>query len=270
MNKKSIIYGLLAFFALLRITQCSNISADKLKTNVAEETLISQLETEIPAIMEKAMIPGLSIAVVRDGKMMWTKGFGIRSAETKETVTDETLYEAASLSKPVFAYAVMKLVERGRLDLDKHLMEYVDDKYIEEKFQRGELEDEHIRKITARMVLSHTSGFPNWRSQRQIRINFEPGEKWSYSGEGFVFLQRVVEKITGQASNDFMKKEVFEPLDMTHSSYLWEKSFNDITAYPHSFMGNVLGKRKLNIGVSAASLHTTATDFGRFVMASST
>ncbi len=267
MKKRSISYGIILLIALFRITQCSNIATTPLKTNVPEAVITAQLETEIPHIMEMAMIPGLSVAVVRDGKMLWSKGLGVRSVETKDAVTDETIYEACSLSKPVFAYAVMKLVERGELDLDKPLMEYVDDKYVEKNFLLGEIEDERLYKITARMVLSHSPGFPNWRRQRQIQINFEPGEKFSYSGEGFVFLQRVVEKITGELLKDFMQKEVFNPLGMTHSSYLWDKSFDTLTSYPHTFFGKALRKYKPKRAVSAASLQTTATDFAQFIMA---
>jgi CubicO group peptidase (beta-lactamase class C family) len=267
MNKRSIPYGIILFIALFRLTQCSNTEYTPLKTTVPEAVLIAQLETEIPYIMEKAMIPGLSIAVVRDGRIIWSRGFGVRSAETQEAVTDETIYEACSLSKPVFAYEVMKLVETGRLDLDKPLIEYAGDAYTEETFLGGAIEDDRIRRITPRMVLSHTPGFPNWRQQRHIRIDFEPGQKFSYSGEGFVFLQRIVEKITGESLNDLMQKEVFGPLGMTRSSYLWKPSFDSITSYPHTFFGKALLKYKPERAVSAASLQTTAVDFARFMMA---
>ncbi len=242
-------------------------AADALKTTVPKDTLISQLEKKLPQILEKATIPGLSIAVIRDGKLLWTKGFGIRNSETHDPVTDETVYEAASLSKPVYAYAVLKLVERGELDLDKPLIEYVADEYIEQNYLGRKIDDVRFRKITARMVLTHTPGFPNWRGRDSLKINFEPGEKFSYSGEGFGYLQKVVEKLSGLALNDFMKKEVFDPLGMNSSSYVWQESYDKNTAYPHDMMGEADKKRKPEQGHAAATLHSTAIDFAQFIMA---
>lgn len=238
-----------------------------LKTNVNKDTLIANLEKNIPQIMEKAMIPGLSIAVIRNGEILWTKGFGVKNVETKEPVTDETIYEAASFSKPVYAYAVMKLLERGELDLDKPLIEYVSDDFIEKNYLGRKIDDERFRRITARMVLTHSPGFPNWRGGDSLKINFEPGEKFSYSGEGFGYLQKVVEQISGLSLNKFMKKEVFDPLGMTHSSYVWQEAYEQITSFPHDMMMEVSNKRKRIKGHAAASLHTTATDFAKYIMA---
>jgi CubicO group peptidase (beta-lactamase class C family) len=238
-----------------------------LKTTVEKDTLIAHLERNIPQIMEKAMIPGLSIAVIRDGGLLWTKGFGVRNIETKEPVTDETVYEAASFSKPVYAYAAMKLVERGELDLDKPLIEYVSDDYIEQNYLGRKIDDERFRKITTRMVLTHTPGFPNWRGRDSLKINFEPGEKFSYSGEGFGYLQKVVEKISGLSLNEFMQKEVFDPLGMSSSSYVWQEKYEKTTSYPHSMMVEVGKKGKRQQGHAAASLHTTTADFAKFIMA---
>ena len=274
-NKKSIF--LLAFsFVILYLfsnflsgcikTKIENPIA-KLKTDITAEELIFKLENEIPKIMEKAMIPGLSIAVIRDGSILWNKGFGVKSRESEEPVTNETVFEAASFSKPVYAYAALKLVERGELDLDKPLIEYVTDEYIKEKFLGHDVDDDRFRKITARKVMMHSSGFPNWRGRNPLNINFEPGEKFSYSGEGFGYLQKVIEKITGLSLNDFIKNEVFDPLGMSRSSYVWQKSYDTHTAYPHNMMGEIGRKGKPKQGHAAATLHTTASDFARYMKA---
>jgi CubicO group peptidase (beta-lactamase class C family) len=238
-----------------------------LKTNINKDTLIAQLEVNIPQLMDQAMIPGLSIVVIRDGELLWSKGFGVKNMKTKEPVTDETIYEAASFSKPVFAYAVLKLVESGDLELDKPLIEYVSDDFIEKNYLGRKIDDERFRKITARMALTHTTGFPNWRGRDSLKINFEPDEKFSYSGEGFGYLQKVVEKISGLSLNDFMKKHVFDSLGMTHSSYVWQKAYQPITSFPHDMMMEVSAKRKPKQGHAAATLHTTATDYAKFIMA---
>ncbi len=267
----SIIIPVFIITTLLGTSACTqeelNDHPAALKTDIDESALISQLENSVPSIMEKAMIPGLSIAVIRNGSLLWTKGFGVKSRETGSPVTGKTIFEAASFSKPVFAYAVMRLVERGVLDLDKPLMEYVSDEFIEKNFLRGKIEDDRFRKITARMVLSHTSGFPNWRRDKPLSIGFEPGEKFSYSGEGFGFLQKIVEEITGIPLVEFMQAEVFDPLEMEGSSYVWREDYNERTSSPHDMMGKAGGKRKPKQAHVAATLHTTASDYAKFIMA---
>ena len=132
------------------------------------------LTAEIPALMQKAGVPGLAIALVSDGKISWQHNFGTADAATGRPVDDTTLFEAASLGKPVFAYAVLVLVDRGRLDLDAPLTRYLPKRYL-----HG---DARLDKITARFVLSHRTGFPNWRGHGPLTIQFEPGSRFSYSG----------------------------------------------------------------------------------------
>lgn len=262
---------ILIFLSLLIIhNSCSNekrVEYKPLNINTDKEKVIVNLERTIPHIMEKALIPGLSIAVIRDGKLFWGNSFGVKNINTQDSVTAETVFEAASQSKPVFSYAVMKMVERGELEIDKPLVEYASDEYIEKYFLGREIVDERFKKITTRMILSHRTGFPNWREQNPLTINFEPGEKFSYSGEGFGYLQKVVEKITCLPLNEFMKKEVFKPLSMTHSSYIWQEHYEQVTSLPHDRMMDVGEKSKFTVGHAAASLHTTASDFAKFIMA---
>lgn len=274
MRKNRFVGKILSVLVILTLFMTLNCLSGKksdvpkaLKAKVGKDTLISQLESGIPKIIEKAMIPGLSIAIVRDGELLWTKGFGVKNSETNEPITNETVYEAASFSKPVYSYAVFKLVERGELELDKPIIDYVSDEYIKKNYLGREIDDERFRKITARMVLTHSAGFPNWRGRDSLKINFEPGEKFSYSGEGFGYLQKVIEKISGLSLNDFMKKEVFDPLGMTSSSYVWQESFDQNTAYPHDMMGEVGRKGKPKGGHAAATLHTTAKDFAKYMIA---
>jgi CubicO group peptidase (beta-lactamase class C family) len=170
---------------------------------------VSRLEQTIPHLMTEADIPGLSIAVIRDSKVIWTRGFGVTNSETKARVNDNTVFEAASLTKPVFAYAVLKLVDNGKLDLDTPLV-----KYLPGRYDVGD--DPRLDQITARRVLSHTTGFPNWRPRgdKTLKMYFSPGLRFSYSGEGFVYLSKVVEQITGESQQAFIKRTVFDPLDM--------------------------------------------------------
>jgi CubicO group peptidase (beta-lactamase class C family) len=174
-------------------------------------------------------------------------------------VDADTVFEAASLSKPVFAYAVLKLVDAGKLDLDAPISKYLPGDYVDDPRQSA---------ITARRVLSHTTGFPNWRPPGQpLKIHFAPGERFSYSGEGFVYLQKAVERLTGQTLDAVMKRLVFEPLRMTSSSYVWEDRYERRKATGHDAAGVPRPMRRPAEAFSAASLHTTAGDYARFLAA---
>lgn len=229
-----------------------------LRTSEDSNTVSTRLEADIPVLMKQAKVPGLSIALIRDSKIAWSQGFGLRGVQASGPVTVSTIFEAASLGKPVFAYAVLKLVDQGKLNLDKPLMEYL---------PSYETRDPNLQKITARIVLSHRTGFPNWRRGNPLTISFTPGERFSYSGEGFVYLQKVVERITGEPIQQFMQRVVFKPLEMPDSSYVWQARFEGRAALPHGPAGEVTPKQKLGTANVAASLHTTVDDYARFVIA---
>jgi CubicO group peptidase (beta-lactamase class C family) len=210
--------------------------------------------------MREGDVPGLSMALIRDARVVWHRGFGVRNADTKEPVRDDTVFEAASLSKPVFAYAVLKLVDGGKLALDRPLSSYAPDAYAGDDPRAG--------LITARMVLEHTTGFQNEVAPgRPLKIYFTPGEKFSYSGEGFLYLQKVVERITGEPLDAFMRKAVFEPLGMTSSSFVWQERFGALKAYGHKASGEVIQRRRPAAERAASGLHTTALDYAKFVVA---
>ncbi len=221
----------------------------------------TDLDKYISGLIKEAEIPGLSIAVIKNNKIDYVKNFGVISNDTKIPVTNETVFAAASLSKVVFSYAVLQLVEEGKFELDNPLYEYLEYEDIKD--------DDRYKKITARMVLSHSSGFPNWRNQN-LEILFNPGEQFSYSGEGFVYLQKVVEKITKQSLEEFASERVFTPLEMTHTSYVWKKEFEKNFAIPHDDFGITQKKYKPEEPNAAHSLQTTAEDYAKFILAINT
>ena len=224
-----------------------------------DQATIAALKKRIPELLKEGSVPGLSLALIRDGKTYWVQGFGVRDAKTGQPVTDDTIFEAASLSKPVFAYGVLKLVDQGKLDLDAPLTHYLPKPYIEG--------DARLEKITARIVLSHRTGFPNWRPDDGLTIRFTPGERFSYSGEGFVYLAKVVEQITGKPLNDYMTETVFQPLGMKSSSYVWRADYDARTATGHDPSGQPGEKWKPKEANAASSLQTTAGDYALFVEA---
>ena len=223
------------------------------------EATVPQLERDIPELMKKAGVPGLAIAVIRAGKTTWLHGFGIKEERTGQPVTGGTVFEAASLSKPVFTYAVLKLVEQGKLGLDVPLTTYLPKPFI--------AGDERLRMITARIVLSHRTGFPNWPTDEGVLIYFTPGKRFSYSGEGYIYLQRVVEQITGKPLNQYMTEAVFTPLGMTSSSYVWRPDFDALTATGYDSHGKPTELVKPTEALAASTLNTTAKDYALFVEA---
>jgi CubicO group peptidase (beta-lactamase class C family) len=243
------------------------------------DDLIAELEKLLPDLLAKATtVPAVSMALVADAKLRWQGAYGVKDFETKAPVDTDTVFEAASVSKTVFAYEILKLCERGVMDLDTPLTTYTTDRFL-----KG---DPRLDLITARHVLSHRTGFPNWRSEKEpLAIGFTPGKRWSYSGEGYYYLQSVMTHLTGHVdttmckvldqgievcATDFdgnMRTNLFVPFGMTWSGYLYREGM----ARPHDEKGKMIADRKATpieaarFG-SAGDLHTTPTDYARFLI----
>jgi CubicO group peptidase (beta-lactamase class C family) len=241
-------------------TKTQAVTEPHIKKADGTPVLLSHLDKAIPELLEQAEIPGMSIAVFNDSKVLYSRVFGVKHMETKEPVTENTMFEAASLTKPLLAYIAMKLVDEGKLDPDKPLYQYWKYKDI--------MHDERYKLITARIVLKHASGFPNWRPRRKSKkldINFTPGEKYSYSGEGYVYLQKVIEKILGKDLETIAKEKVFIPLNMEHSTLVLRDV--KLSSTGHTADMKPVKKRPGKQANGAASLHTTANDYARFLLA---
>jgi CubicO group peptidase (beta-lactamase class C family) len=176
----------------------------------------ADLLRHLPRLLELASVPGLALAVVNGGRV-WRGGFGRAIEDPAQAVSEETVFEGASLGKPLFAYAVLRLADAGRFDLDRPLYDY---------HPILDANNSRMRRVTARHVLSHTTGLPNWRKQPgPLEPSTDPGKEFSYSGEGFFYLQRVVEAVIDTPFARFMREEVLDPLDMRQSSYVWLPEF---------------------------------------------
>lgn len=217
------------------------------------------IDTLLPLLMSEHRVPGVAIIAIENRRVAWEKYFGVRQADHEELVNERTVFEAASMTKPLIAYAALKLVEQGLLDLDRPLSSYLPEPYL-----TGE---PLHQKITARMVLSHTSGFPNWRRDQPLKVLHEPGSRYLYSGEGIVFLQRVLEHLTGEGYEAFIQRTLLKPLGMKSSSHRWLKNFSANAAAGHDEAGRVKTNRKLYTEPNAAySLYTTPRDYAAFVL----
>jgi CubicO group peptidase (beta-lactamase class C family) len=270
---------LLSFVGCSRPASTTPAAADTAGTSAGWDDLIADLEKQLPALLEKATtVPAVSMALVSDAKLRWRGAFGVKDFESKVPVDPDTVFEAGSVSKTVFAYEILKLCERGVMDLDTPLTKYTPDRFL-----KG---DPRLDLITARHVLSHQTGLPNWRSDKEpLAIQFTPGARWSYSGEGYSYLQSVMTHLTGHVdanqcktlfdgfkacATDFdgnMKANLFVPFGMTSSGYLYQEGM----ARPHNEKGVMIADRKATAIEaarygSAGELHTTPTDYARFLI----
>lgn len=246
------------------------------------EDRIADIEKRLRASMRARQVPGVSIAVIRDARIAWTGHFGVRDRTTGVPVDEGTVFSGQSMSKPVFAYRALKLCERGVLDLDAPLTRYTRDVFVQD--------DPRLHEITARRVLSHTTGLPDWRKPGDpLRINFPPGSKWSYSGEGYYYLQSIVSRLTGRidetecgtfemdyrvCASDFgqyMEATLLRPFGMTSSGYAWTPAMQRALATPHDAAARPLPNTPPSAPAiarygSAGALMTTATDYARFLI----
>ena len=232
-------------------------------------SLVASWEAGIPTWLRESKMPAVSIAIIRDGRLAWRRAFGVKDTGTNEPVDVDSVFAACSDTKPVFAYGVMKLAEKGVIHLDTPLVKYT---------KRRVTSDPRVELITARHVLSHTTGFPNWRQTPELPIQFTPGSQYQYSGEGFSYLQSVVLEITGQTFERFMLDNVLRPLGMTSSFITWDLNSVTQIAKPHDDSGTRIAGKYVTppSGVEAAEgiarygaaamLMTTPTDYATFLL----
>jgi len=220
--------------------------------------------------MDIAVIPGLSIACFVDGDIE-AESFGVKNNLTRSPVRDDTLFEAASLTKPVFAYCVLKLVDEGKLELDVPLVDYYPAYLLEKKVLGHSLrhegfQSEWFNKINTRMILSHTSGLPHDNLFRPLRLESIPGSKWMYSSFGYEYLQKVIEYLLGEPLEETINRLIIHPLGLKNSGMKWREKFGNQASVGHNLTGYPDGKVvKQWTAISSVSLYTTARDYGRFL-----
>ena len=228
----------------------------------------AEVDATVTRLIHAAKVTGLGIAILNDGQIVYRKGYGFRDKEKSLALTPDTVMAAASFTKSAFAYLAMQLVEQGVLDLDKPVYEYLP-KPLPEYERYGNLAgDPRYKKITAAMLLSHSSGFPNLRrftDDGKLSIHFDPGSRYAYSGEGMELLQFVVETVTKKPLADLMRERVFQPLGMSRTSMVWEDRFENDYANGYDEQEHSLGPQKRKHADAAGSMQTTVSDYARFI-----
>lgn len=223
----------------------------------------------LAALAQRHRVCGVTLALVKQRRLdALDAASGCSPAPALDA---DSVFQAASLGKPVFAYAVLKLVAQGKMALDAPVMQYLPQGYRHRfdplKAEPADLvTDPQLQAVTVRMVLNHTSGLPNWASG-PLRFEAAPGTRWQYSGEAYVLLQRAVEAVSGQTLDQFMAAQVFAPLGMHNSGYVLEERLASKLLPGSKGNGAPRTTIALTSPVAAFSLHTTAADYGKFLVA---
>jgi len=229
-----------------------------------------EIDGTVLRLMRAAEVTGAGISIFNRGKVAYSRAYGFRDTQKKLPLTVDSVMAGASFTKVAFAYLVMQLVEGGSLELDKPVQAYLPRPLPDYPAYRDLAGDPRYRKITPRMLLSHTSGFPNYRGLNpdlKLNINFDPGSRYAYSGEGILLLQLVVESITKTPLKDSMQERVFRPLGMSRTSMVSEERFGDDYANGYDEWQRSLGHPQRNSADAAGSMQTTLSDFTRFMQA---
>ena len=262
--KLSIILGSLCFLLLLCIQEQS-LGQKTVKNLMGQDVAVDSIDIFLETMMKQLKVPGASVVLINEGKVVYKTSKGFADVERQIKVTSQTIFEGASLSKPLFAYLVMKDVENGLLDLDKPLFQYLPYKDI--------AYDERYKKITARMVLSHTAGFPNWRSDSggtKLKIKFAPGTSFEYSGEGYQYLVKVLAHIhhtDDKGLEAIFQQRIAQPLQMKFTKYIQDAYNLQNKAQPYDQGKRIQGEKVTNEFGAAYSVHTNAEDFSKWIMA---
>jgi CubicO group peptidase (beta-lactamase class C family) len=263
--------------ALIALGGCSQQPESRLFPKVASVRRLdgstiaaAEIDGTVTRLISAAKVPGLGLAILNEGKIVYLKTYGFRNREKGLPLTQDSVMSAASFSKVAFAYMVMQLVQQGALDLDKPVYQYLPNPLPEYADYKDLAGDERYKKITSRMLLDHTSGFPNWRrfeDDGKLHIHFEPGTRFAYSGEGIDLLQLVVEKVTNESLEDLMRDRVFEPIGMTRTSMVSRWRFEGNLAKGYDEEEKSLGHQRRWSADAAGSLQTTPLDFSLFMQA---
>lgn len=232
------------------------------------------LDREVERLMTAGRVPGLALAVIEDGQVVHLRAYGKRDLEQRLPLTTDTTMYAASITKTLFAYAVMTLVDERRIDLDRSIAGYLPKPLPEYEKYADLADDPRWRGITPRMLLSHTAGFPNFRyftrqgtydPNGKLTIEFEPGARYAYSGEGINLLQFVLDHGLKIDTGELIQTRVLERFGMHGSGMVWREAFAANLAIGYDEAGKPLGHKRRGAMRAAGSMDTTIADYANFL-----
>lgn len=228
--------------------------------DIYDKASIFENDKEIEEWLKSNKIPTLGLGIINEGQLQQIKVYGKLSKG--KTAPYNTIFNVASLTKPVTAIVALKLVSLGKWDLDEPIYKYWTDPDVSD--------DPRSKKLTTRHILSHQTGFPNWRYSTQsqkLSFQFEPGTQYQYSGEGFEYLRKALESKFKKPLNQLANELIFEPLEMRDTQYVWNDKIDEKrVAIGYDNKGNPYETVKRKTANAADDLLTTVGDYGRFLV----
>lgn len=240
-----------------QLMEITNSQGEKIHTSLLEKNIQKKIDS--------LEIAGMAIGIINHGELVYTNYFGYKNRELEIPIDHQTVFETASISKSVFAYFVVQLAEEGIINLDTPLYEYL---------PLQELDDERKKQITARMVLSHTSGLPNWRflnKEGELNLAFDPGTHFNYSGEGYEYLASVIAHrfdTDMKGLENVLKEKLYTPLGFKNAGFILSEDMKQ--QKPLGYSGKEIGEKlpeELPYFGAAFGFHATIKDFSKFLTA---
>jgi CubicO group peptidase (beta-lactamase class C family) len=229
---------------------------------------LTGIDARVTALMATANVPGLTLAVVEGGTIVYSKAYGMADVDKRTPLTTETVMYGASLTKAAFAYMVMQLVEEGVIDLDLPVTKQLK-KLLPSYPDFADLAaDPRWMLLTPRMMLAHTTGLINLRwinEDRKLDFKFAPGTRYVYSGEGLQVLQLIVEERTGVPLAVLMQTRVFDRFGMKNTSMVWRDDYVGRHSNRYDEKGAAVGHNQRRRARAAGSMDTTLEDYTRFM-----
>jgi CubicO group peptidase (beta-lactamase class C family) len=236
------------------------------------ESSSPSLQNVLQQAAAKYKIPGLAVAVIEHGQVRGIEVFGVRDTKSRVPITDRTVFEAGPLGEPLYAYAVLRLAAEGKFNPGAPLpslgpLPYVRD--LDATSSSGATEslgELWFNQVTAIRVMNHTSGMPDWARNQHLHPQSAPGQKWSYSNEGYLYLQNVVEHVTGESFDALLRRSVLLPDRMAHSDFIWRPEYESEMATGYDSAGTPVPSHRYARPAAAATLYTTVREYAQFVM----
>ena len=253
---------------------------DKYLTTNQKGDFLKQLDEQVPNYLEEFIVPGAAIAIIKNGKIVVQKGFGLADVTNQAAVNEKTGFNIASISKTITAWGIMKLVEQGKLDLDSSAENYL----TRWKIPKSNF---NSKGVTIRRLLSHSSGLSlhgyggftlkdtlptleeslsgKTNGSGSVRLSMEPGRQYRYSGGGYTLLQLIVEEVTKKSFSDYMSETILLPLGMKNSSFKIDEKVIQASSKEHDAFGKVIDFEVFT-AQAAAGFQTTIEDMAKFTL----
>jgi CubicO group peptidase (beta-lactamase class C family) len=260
-----------ASICVLSVLLLASSSAGQ-RDRLAGQQTSPALRQAISDAAKKYKIPGIAIALIERGQLRAVEVFGVRDLKSNAPVTPNTIFEAGPLGEPLYAYAVLLLSAGGRFNPGAPLPSYSPLPYVRNLDPTSSspvtepLYDPRFNQVTAIRVMNHTSGLPDWARNQHLRWQTEPGKKWLYSNEGYLYLQNVIEHVSGESFDAFVTRSILGPARMAHSGFVWQETYASEMATGYDRSGAPVELHRYARPAAATTLYTSVRDYAQFIM----